>query len=201
MTAVPGDRHGVACRTDARAAHPRVGRPARRRTQARRLRGAVAAGLLVVTAAACGGGGGEGRDADASRDAWAAKALDTLRDLARDLQDTRLGCEDFEPYDFDAIASDYAGRLPLPAAMGRCTGPDDEELELAAFDRERDRDDFVEAKTALLCRRAREIGIEGQFPGFDYAAGPTWVVQPDTAGVARRVAQATNGAAQRARCD
>jgi hypothetical protein len=155
----------------------------------------VLAAALALAGAGCGGD-----DESAERADWDAAAAEALEALAAELDGAGLGCGDFAPYDFARIASDYDGKLPVPAAMGECTGPDDEHLEVAAFPDADATQAFVDEKIAFLCARAEEQGLE-DFPGFPYVDAGSRLVQPDEAATARRVAAEVGGTARSARCD
>ncbi|GIU86171.1 MAG: hypothetical protein KatS3mg009_0686 [Acidimicrobiia bacterium] len=175
-------------------ARGRAGRPAAPRRAGRR-RALIAAVALV--AAGCARPGGDG--AAAGEGGWAPEAVAAIVATASGLAGAGLGCGDFDPYEYGRVAAEYEGSLPVPAAMGECTGPDGEHLELAAFADGGARRRFVEEKAAFLCRRAREAGLAA-FGGFPYVEAGRVLVQPDTAPAARRIAGALGGRAARAGC-
>lgn len=154
----------------------------------------VLAAVLALAGAGCGGD-----DESADRTDWDPAAAEALEALAADLDAAGLGCGDFERYDFARIASDYVGKLRVPAAMGACTGPDAENLELAAFGDVDGMQAFVDEKIAFLCERAEEHGLE-DFPGFPYVDAGSRLVQPDGAATAERIAAELGGTAGHARC-
>jgi len=164
-----------------------------------RSRIAVLAVSAFAFAAGCGGGDTPSvAERNAQRTDWSAAAVTAMNDLASRTTAAVGGCADYAAYPFAGIQQAQAKTLPLPGAQGSCTALDDESVEFSVFADADATKDFIDAKQSLLCGQAKAKSIP--YPGFDYVDGGTWVIQPDSAGAARTLAEKLGGEAKTASC-
>lgn len=171
----------------------RASRPPARAPAARLAATAVCAALAL---GACTSGGDRSAADTAASDTrpaevpttstgWNPQALARAHALADALVAGGLACDDRREWDRAAVAADYGKRLPVPAAMSRCVGPDGEDLTFEVFADDDARDDFYASKLYLVCRSARTRGLE---PRLAYVEGPGWLIEPDEPDTADRIA-------------
>jgi hypothetical protein len=129
---------------------------------------------------------------------WDPAALAAAERLAGAIRAAEMPCDGFAPWDHAAVAADYAQKLPVPAAMARCIGPDGEDLTFEIFADAKARDDFLATKLHLLCERARMQGMA--LPALPYVEGDAWLVEPDEGTTADRLAPILHGKAKRTSC-
>lgn len=133
---------------------------------------------------------GRGFDRSANREALAV--------LGR-IERAGVECTATQTEDFDALVTSYRkAKLPLPLGSASCTGPGGENVLVEVFpaDRSPTAADFVDRKRTLICAKGYELGAQpdgsNDFGGLPYVAGRsgTWIVEPDSARVNRRIAEA-----------
>lgn len=153
----------------------------------------IASFLLAVAgaAAACRTGGG-------AADGWDPAALASADALAGRIRRAGVTCDGWDVWDHDAIRRDYAGRLPVPAAMAACVGPDGEDLTFEVFADRAARDAFMVTKMRHVCTTA--ASQRAAFPGLPFVEGDAWIIEPDDEATARRLAEALGASARLATC-
>lgn len=130
---------------------------------------------------------------------WDSHALRAAQDLATTVAARGITCERYSPYDFEAIANSYKNRLPVPASMTSCTGPDEEDITFNVFTDDRARDGFMASKLYVMCRSASQRNITG-LVRVPYVEGPTWIVEPDQEATADELARILGGVSKRGTC-
>lgn len=130
---------------------------------------------------------------------WDPTALAAAARLADAVRAAGLPCDGYEVWDHAAITTDYAQKMPVPAAMARCSGPDGEDLTFEIFADAKARGDFMATKMYLLCTKAREKRFA--FPGLPYVEGDVWLVEPDEHATAERLAPILAGTAKHDVCE
>ena len=160
------------------------------------MKGAIALLLLVALTRVAAGDGGATEPTPAG---WSAAALQTATQLAGKVRAAGLACDAYEPAPFGMFDAGYQRRLPLPAASASCEGDDKEDLTFEVFEDAKQARQFVDAKQALLCRRAADMQLT-EFPGFPYVDGGAWIVEPDEKATADKLAPILGGTANMASC-
>jgi len=152
--------------------------------------------LLALGCAAC---------ATTRRTAWDPKAVSKIEGLAERIRVGGIPCETLEFGDFRLFASDYEGRLPLPAALASCVSADAEDITFEVFDTKKQVGEFLAAKHDILCkatnkRKAKEVPEYPVFPGFPHVIGDTWIIEPDRFETLQAVAKILGGEARQIPC-
>jgi hypothetical protein len=151
------------------------------------VRRAAAVGVVALVATACSSGGSKGGSTDPS--GWHTADLAVVRNVAHRISTAFPGqCTKIHT----TSRSEYIGGSrkvggPYPEAVISCDGLD-ENLEISAFTDASERERFVTQRSSKLCALSKEkqVGL----PGLYWVDAPNWSVQPDSEGVARRVAHA-----------
>jgi hypothetical protein len=130
---------------------------------------------------------------------WNATALANAHGMASTLRSAGIACDKDEPTAYGAIAADYANKLPLPAAILECDSHG-ENLTFEIFVTKEQTDAFLAKKQALICKSAKDKHLE-HFPGFAYARGDAWIVEPDEKSTADRIAPVLDGESKVAACE
>ena len=141
--------------------------------------------IALVAAIALAGCGSSGTQA------WKPAQVTQLSQLAAKLDRTLPGeCKDFAPY----VRKDYAAHADkvasIPQAVGACSALT-EDLEFSAFSDGTTRDKFIETRASTLCGKATTA--KADLPGLYWVKGGDWSIQPDSEGVARRIAPILGG--------
>ncbi len=139
------------------------------------------------------------------RQAWDPEAMRVVEDLAAKLRAGGVPCDKLEFARFDIYAADYAGRLPLPAALASCESTDEEDITFSIFDSAKIAQDFLAAKHARICRttnyrKSKEVPEFPVFPGFPHVVSGAWLVEPDLPETTEKVAQILGSEARRIPC-
>lgn len=168
----------------------------------RRFVGGIAA-VLVAVALVAGCSGGSGKDAKSTTTTakttgttvspnWDKAATATVKALAAKVTAALPGqCKDLA----QVSRVDYAKtaaivKLGLPLAAFDCT-TNGEVIEFSVLPGAKERTAWVQQRSDRLCARAKKAKFE--LAGLHFAAGGAWAVQPDTEGLARRLATILGG--------
>ena len=137
--------------------------------------------VLAFGLPACSSGG--------TSNTWAPAGVKVVDGLGRRLRAAfPSDCADFGISGrANYVANSRLVQAPLPNAVGECTVLT-ETTEIASFDTPAHRDAFVETRAKVLCARAAagKVGL----PGLRWVVGDSWSIQPDSEGVALRLAAA-----------
>lgn len=131
--------------------------------------------------------------------AWDAGALKTAEELAAKVRATGTECNDYSVHPIAVYDADYQRRMPLAAAISSCETETEEDLTFEVFLDAEKKQAFVDAKQAMLCRKAANMKLRG-FPGFPYIDGGAWIIEPDEKATAERLAPLLGGEAKVAGC-
>jgi hypothetical protein len=155
--------------------------------------------MLLAAAVGSGQETPSGGATSPSPTGWNAAALQTAEGLAGRLRAAGIRCEDYTVAPLAMFDADYQRRMPLAAAIASCTSDGDEDLTFEVFEDAAHARAFVDAKQAYLCKRAVDLQL-GDFPGFVYIDGGTWIVEPDEKATADKLAPMLGGQAKVASC-
>jgi hypothetical protein len=151
---------------------------------------ALTIAVLAVLAGCSSGGGGSSAPTvppgQADPTGWNKASIAAGRALANKV-DKGLGCTGFGIYN----RADYVKGLkrvhgPVPDAVVTCKSLD-EDLEISMFSSSSVRDNFVNNRRDKICAISKRTNVG--LPGLYWVVGGDWSIQPDSEGVARRVAQ------------
>jgi hypothetical protein len=159
--------------------------------------------VLLISAVACGlgaCGNDDGATAGGSgaRSGWDAAALASAAALAEAIRTAGVACDAYEVWDYDSVFEDYAGKLPMPAAMATCRGPGGEDLTFEVFRDAAARTRFMVTKMQRICTTAASKGMK--FPGLPFVEGDRWVIEPDAEATSNRLAEILDAVAELATC-
>jgi hypothetical protein len=87
---------------------------------------------------------------------------------------------------------------PYPEAVGSCDLLT-EDAEISEFPSGVERDDFVDSRTQKLCEISKQKNVG--LPGLYWVVGGNWSAQPDSEGVARRIAHVLNAKYEATGCN
>jgi len=124
---------------------------------------------------------------------WDPAALTTAEELAQQIKDGGVACDDFAADDYELLASDFEDRLPLPLVSAACVGPGGEDFTFEVFEGPDARETFIASKLQLICTTANEEEIN--FPGLPIVTGSDWIIEPDEEGTADALAAIVGGEA------
>ena len=166
------------------------------------------AAATTLSLAACSSGGNDTKatappttagpwDAyNATRTDYDAKANAIAKSVADRINRGGVRCSSFGGYSFAAIEESYRRQhLPLALGAGQCDAAENVLIEVFGTSPPTAAD-FVAAKRALICQRARDLGRKpngsSDFDGIPYVMAPdkTWIAEPDSFTGAKRVARA-----------
>lgn len=154
----------------------------------------------VLALGACSSGDDGGADAPSTTtvasSGWNEDALATARAVADDVVASGTACNNYAPYNLQAVLADYKGEIPVPLAMTQCKTKAGEDLTFEVFADDATIDAFVAAKQKIICEKAIERDLT-EFPGFSYVRGPTWLIEPDGAETASALASKLDDAASK----
>jgi hypothetical protein len=164
----------------------------------------AALGALAALAAltACSSSSGAPSVAPGSADAtgWNKDSVAALRAVGHKIaaglpgQCTKLGV----PRRITYIGGLKRVGAPYPDAVGNCDALT-EALEISMFPNNAVRDKFVENRVEKICAISREKNVG--LPGLYWVVGDNYSVQPDSEGVARRVAHVLNATYRATGCN
>jgi hypothetical protein len=132
---------------------------------------------------------------------WSPSALREADQLADKVRAGGVRCDNYAPGNFADFGDEYRRRLPLPAAYTSCTTGDegDEEISFQIFADAKQARAFADTKQAMLCAKAKTLGLEG-FPGFVHIDHDNWVIEVGDKDVADQLAGILGGTAQQVPC-
>jgi hypothetical protein len=136
--------------------------------------------------------------AEKSAPEWKPAALASIEGLVDRLRAAGIACDAYEPFNPAVIASDYDGRLPIPAAMGECSSSG-ENLTFEVFASSAAMERFRESKLQAVCKAVAAKNL--RFTGFAYVLGDRWIVEPDERSTADRIAVALDGESKMGTCE
>lgn len=168
------------------------------RNVSRRLLATVA---LLGIAGACSSGQ---PDVESWNDGRSERGVDRAasrqaRTVLRRIERAGIDCTAAQTEDLDALVASYrSARLPLPRGSASCTGPGGENVLVEVFNAGRypTGSDFIDRKRELVCAKGYQLGARpdgsNDFGGLPYveARSGAWIVEPDSAAVNRRIAEA-----------
>jgi hypothetical protein len=167
--------------------------------------------LLGVTLFACGSSGstndpynavaevGHKIDRGYDNGNWDPDAAAAATAMANRIAAAGTPCDNFAVAGWESVLTDHQRvQLPMPGASGSCTSTDDEDITIEAFTTEKKKDEFIEAKSELICARGIKVGTDPEtgetgFDGLIYVDLGTIIVEPDFTGTRDALARELDG--------
>ena len=155
----------------------------------------VLAVALALAVGVCGGGGSSAEPRPSKqwtsynekRTGYDAPANAVAKSVVDRIIAAGFDCRDYGDYNFAVIANPYRLQdMPLALGAGSCNIGDENILVEVFGTAHPNAADFVAAKRASICKRAKDLGRlpdgSSDFDGIPYimAADKTWIVEPDT---------------------